>query len=134
MLDVEGRVLDGRNRLLACERAGVLPRFEPYQGEDAGGYALSVNIARRHLNEGQRDARGPGARRDRRARAAGRTAWPGTGPTSIAQLLHLRIAECDQCLLVLFTHLIGRASFRVPIASTLQLVELGENDFTLFRQ
>lgn len=53
-LDAEGRVLDGRNRLAACELAGVEPRFEDYAGEDPAQYALSVNLARRHLNKGQR--------------------------------------------------------------------------------
>lgn len=54
MLDAEGRVLDGRNRLAACHLAGVEPRFETYDGDDPNGYALAVNIARRHLSTSQR--------------------------------------------------------------------------------
>lgn len=53
VLDAEGRVLDGRNRLAACEQAGVEPTFVTYDGDDPDGYALSVNIARRHLTKGQ---------------------------------------------------------------------------------
>lgn len=53
VLDVEGRVLDGRNRLAACELAGVAPTFVTYDGDDPDGYALAVNIARRHLTKGQ---------------------------------------------------------------------------------
>jgi ParB-like chromosome segregation protein Spo0J len=53
MLDVEGRVLDGRNRLAACELIGLEPAFMTYDGDDPGGYALAVNIARRHLTKGQ---------------------------------------------------------------------------------
>jgi ParB-like chromosome segregation protein Spo0J len=53
VLDAEGRVLDGRNRLAACELAGVEPAFVIYDGEDPDGYALAVNIARRHLTKGQ---------------------------------------------------------------------------------
>lgn len=53
VLDAEGRVLDGRNRLAACERAGVEPDFETYDGDDPDGYALSVNIQRRNLTKGQ---------------------------------------------------------------------------------
>lgn len=53
VLDGEGRVLDGRNRLAACERAGVEPEFETYDGDDPDGYALSVNIQRRNLTRGQ---------------------------------------------------------------------------------
>lgn len=53
VLDADGRILDGRNRHLACERAGIEPRFETYDGDDPAGYALSVNIARRSLSKGQ---------------------------------------------------------------------------------
>ena len=53
VLDGDGRVLDGRNRLAACEIAGVEPEFTTYDGDDPDGYALSVNIARRHLTKGQ---------------------------------------------------------------------------------
>lgn len=54
VLDAQGRVLDGRNRLAACELAGVEPSFEEYEGDDPDGYALAVNIARRHLRPSQR--------------------------------------------------------------------------------
>lgn len=53
VLDADGLVLDGRNRLAACERAGVKPDFVTYEGDDADGYALSVNIRRRNLTKGQ---------------------------------------------------------------------------------
>jgi hypothetical protein len=53
VLDDQGRILDGRNRHAACLIAGVEPRFETYSGDDPDGYALSVNIARRHLTKGQ---------------------------------------------------------------------------------
>lgn len=53
VLDADGRVLDGRNRLAACKRAGVEPEFATYEGDDPDGYALSVNIQRRNLTKGQ---------------------------------------------------------------------------------
>lgn len=53
VLDSDGRILDGRNRVAACELAGVDPQFTTYDGDDPDGYALSVNIARRHLTKGQ---------------------------------------------------------------------------------
>lgn len=53
VLDSEGRVLDGRNRLAACEIAHVEPAFVTYDGNDPDGYALAVNIARRNLTKGQ---------------------------------------------------------------------------------
>ena len=54
VLDAEGRVLDGRNRIAACELLGVEPEFTTYHGDDPDGYALAVNIARRHLSTGAR--------------------------------------------------------------------------------
>lgn len=51
--DGERVVLDGRNRLAACERAGVEPRFRPYTGDDPIGFSVSQNVKRRHLNAGQ---------------------------------------------------------------------------------
>jgi ParB-like chromosome segregation protein Spo0J len=53
VLDSGGQFLDGLNRLAACEIAGVEPTFTTYDGDDPEGYALAVNIARRHLNKGQ---------------------------------------------------------------------------------
>lgn len=53
VLDNDGRILDGRNRYSACALAGVEPEFVSYDGDDPDGYALAVNIARRHLNKGQ---------------------------------------------------------------------------------
>ena len=51
--DNDGLILDGRNRLAACEIAGVEPRFETYDGDDPAGYALAANIVRRNLTKGQ---------------------------------------------------------------------------------
>ena len=53
VLDQDGQVLDGRNRLAACQMAGVQPMFETYDGKNVDSYALSVNITRRHLTKGQ---------------------------------------------------------------------------------
>jgi ParB-like chromosome segregation protein Spo0J len=53
VLDADGRILDGRNRLAACELAGVEPTFTSYEGDDPDGYALAVNIQRRNLTKGQ---------------------------------------------------------------------------------
>jgi len=53
VLSPSGRLLDGRNRLAACKLAKVEPVFEVYEG-DEDAYALTVNVARRHLTKGQR--------------------------------------------------------------------------------
>jgi ParB-like chromosome segregation protein Spo0J len=56
MLDQAGKVLvDGRNRLAACEIAGVEPHFERLpEGIEPAEYIVSVNLARRHMTVGQR--------------------------------------------------------------------------------
>lgn len=56
--DPEPLILDGRNRYRACLAAKVQPRFRYYEGDksDEGivRYIVSVNIARRDLDDGQR--------------------------------------------------------------------------------
>ena len=57
ILMFEGQVLDGRNRILACDMAGVKPRFQdwlPRLGEDPYTYVMSRNLHRRHLTASQR--------------------------------------------------------------------------------
>jgi N6-adenosine-specific RNA methylase IME4 len=49
----DGLVLDGRNRLAACELASVVPTFDHWTGDDPIAYVISCNIARRHLNKTQ---------------------------------------------------------------------------------
>lgn len=51
--DEDGALLDGRNRLLACEAAGVEPRFVTYRG-DPWRFVISTNLHRRHLTDTQR--------------------------------------------------------------------------------
>ncbi len=53
LLDGEGRVLDGRNRLAACKMAGVKPTFVTYDGDDPEGEAWSRNVRHRHLSKAQ---------------------------------------------------------------------------------
>ena len=50
----EGAVLDGRNRMRACECAGVEPKFVQYTGTDPLAFVISANVHRRHLTDSQR--------------------------------------------------------------------------------
>ncbi|MFD4373341.1 plasmid replication/partition related protein [Streptomyces sp. NPDC058486] len=53
VLDRDGALLDGRNRLAACEIAGVEPRFTTYTGDNPRALIFSNNVFRRHLSKGQ---------------------------------------------------------------------------------
>jgi len=48
---VEPSCLDGRNRWLACQIAGVAARFRPYTGtvDEAIKFVMNANLNRRHL-------------------------------------------------------------------------------------
>jgi ParB-like chromosome segregation protein Spo0J len=53
------QILDGRNRLRACEIAGVEPRFVEWDGVSTPlAFVVSRNLHRRHLNESQRSVIG----------------------------------------------------------------------------
>jgi hypothetical protein len=44
----EGKILDGRNRYVACLDAGVEPLFTEYKGRHPIDYVVSLNLKRRH--------------------------------------------------------------------------------------
>ena len=48
----EGKILDGRNRYLACIEVGIEPRYINYEGDTPTQYVVS-KINRRNLNAGQ---------------------------------------------------------------------------------
>lgn len=54
----DGRIIDGRNRWLACQRAGVTCHAHTYQYDDASivPFVISHNLHRRHLTTAQRAA------------------------------------------------------------------------------
>ncbi len=61
----EGKILDGRNRLKACERAGIEPRFRELVACDSPTAAVvSANLFRRHLSVSQRAMVGALAKRE----------------------------------------------------------------------
>jgi len=46
---LNGQILDGRNRYMACGIAGVEPRYVDFAGDDPIAFVVSANIHRRHL-------------------------------------------------------------------------------------
>lgn len=52
-LNREGVLLDGRNRIRACQRAGIKPTFREFDGTDEVGFIVSLNLKRRQLSKSQ---------------------------------------------------------------------------------
>lgn len=50
----EGKILDGLNRYRAAGDAGIECPTKEYVGDDPLGFVISMNLKRRHLDEGQR--------------------------------------------------------------------------------
>jgi hypothetical protein len=54
VVDKNGLLIDGRNRSIACEIAGIVPAVEVFEGDDPAAYIVASNVARRHMSKGQR--------------------------------------------------------------------------------
>jgi hypothetical protein len=53
----EDKILDGRNRYLACIKIGIEPKFKQFVGsskEEARNFVISANLHRRHLTSEQK--------------------------------------------------------------------------------
>lgn len=49
----DGKILDGRNRFLACQKAKVKPGYRKYTGTNPLAFVVSLNVQRRHLSASQ---------------------------------------------------------------------------------
>jgi hypothetical protein len=52
-----GKIVDGRNRYLACQQLGIKPklkRWKPVNGNELVDFVISLNLARRHLTSSQK--------------------------------------------------------------------------------
>lgn len=47
-------MIDGRNRIVACKRAGVAPTYVLLNGEDQDAFIADANLERRDLTKGQK--------------------------------------------------------------------------------
>ena len=49
----EGKILDGIHRQRVCDETGIEPHYEDFKGNDPARFVFSVNLARRHMTNGQ---------------------------------------------------------------------------------
>lgn len=56
IITYEGKVLDGRDRQLACSNLQLKPVYKRYTGDDPLGFVIRSNLHRRHLTTSQRGA------------------------------------------------------------------------------
>lgn len=80
----DGLILDGRNRLEACNRAGIEPSTEVYEGDDLDLYVVACNSGRRHMSPSARAAADALVLADQRRRN-GRWMW-GTNSQKFGSL------------------------------------------------
>lgn len=108
----QGAILDGRNRYAACERIGVDPITREFDGDDPVGFAVSLNLKRRHLDESQR------------ALIAAKIATLGDGQRQVGQLADVppgpQQPKCSTSASDLFGVRV-RCSKRLPQTSFLRL-------------
>lgn len=50
----EGKVLDGMHRYRGCLQEGLTPLYKEYNGDDAAGLVIALNVLRRKLGSNQR--------------------------------------------------------------------------------
>ncbi|WP_439564935.1 DNA N-6-adenine-methyltransferase [Microcella sp.] len=86
VLDTSGAIVDGRNRFLACQAAGVQPRFVTTTRSESEllAWVVDINLHRRHLTESQR------------AVVAARLATFGHGGARATQAAHAPLDQVTQ--------------------------------------
>jgi hypothetical protein len=82
---LDGKIIDGRNRWLACQLAGVKPSTITVSPADPVAYVLSLNLHRRHLTPSQKSMVAARARDMYDAAAKGRLKTKGghSGPVNL---------------------------------------------------
>lgn len=85
------QVIDGRHRMIACERAGVPLQVRQYEGDNPAAFVVSLNLKRRHLNESQRAMVASGLANLGKGVRADRSIDPSTTQESAAEMLNVSV-------------------------------------------
>lgn len=100
---LDGMILDGRHRYLACREAGVPWKTVEFDGGDPVAFVTSINLRRRHLNDQQRAML---ARKLANMRQGQRTDLPAiegrlVSQQRAAELLNVSVAAVERASTVL---------------------------------
>jgi hypothetical protein len=91
----EGKIIDGRNRLRACEIAGVEPRFSDWTGDgDPSEWIFATNLQRRHINQSQRALIALELKKFYETQARARE-WAGKAPSKAAPTTEVKASTED---------------------------------------
>mgnify|MGYP006266980761 CR=1 FL=1 len=123
----DGMVLDGQNRMKACEFTGVQPRFVEYTGNNPLGFVVSKNMSRRHLNESQRAMLGS---RIAQIRQGDRSKNPGIRQSDAAEIFNVSEVSIRRAKVVLNSgdkDLVNRVeSGNLPVTVAAKIARLDE--------
>jgi ParB-like nuclease domain len=100
VLSVDGQLLDGRNRVIACERAGVEPKTRTLTGGDPVAFIISMNLKRRHLDTSQRAMIAVGIANLSEGRPLKTPANEGVSQTTAAGLMDVGVASVERAAVV----------------------------------
>jgi len=102
LLTFDGVLVDGRNRLEACKRAGVPPKFRTIDA-DPVDYIISANMQRRDLTKGQKALLAVAAEKISNSNLRGKhlAAIAGVTPSDIAKARVITEYAPDQVPLVM---------------------------------
>jgi ParB-like chromosome segregation protein Spo0J len=120
-----GQVIDGRNRLNACEQLGIEPKIREVDSneDDLIGLVLSLNLHRRHLSESQRAMIGARIASMRRGRPQTNPPIGGFSQAEAAQQLHVGERSLQRARQVLdhgvheLSHAVDQGSLAVSTAA-----------------
>lgn len=97
---LDGKILDGRRRWMACARAGINPKVREFDGPDPLAFVISANLRRRHLNTRERAMIAAEIAKLRVGRPSQIPSNEGISQTEAAKLMNVSVASVERAVKV----------------------------------